>query len=231
MGFKMKGWKAYDTTDHSNNTPDGRAGSSAFQQGVGGKKSTPPPKTHIPDYWKNRKPKEKLRPGIPEKPGRGGVLKPTKRQLIDMSKKFKKPKSSPMKQGYIKSRPKISKKDREGLSEMMQARRNQTGPQGGKRSKTTKSKITGPTKTTGPSKITRSKTFNPKLKPIKKGKDLWDKMDKDSPRKRIFGDKEKSPLKKDKEPKFTPGNVLRVLRDEYKRAFGKGWRKKYQKKK
>ena len=33
MGFKMKGWKAYDTTDHSNNTPDGRAGSSAFQQG------------------------------------------------------------------------------------------------------------------------------------------------------------------------------------------------------
>jgi len=32
MGFKMKGWKAFTTKDHSNNKPDGRAGSSAFQQ-------------------------------------------------------------------------------------------------------------------------------------------------------------------------------------------------------
>ena len=32
MAFKMKGWKAYTTKDHSNNKPDGRAGSSAFQK-------------------------------------------------------------------------------------------------------------------------------------------------------------------------------------------------------
>lgn len=32
MGFKMKGWKAFTTKDHSNNKPDGRAGSSAFQK-------------------------------------------------------------------------------------------------------------------------------------------------------------------------------------------------------
>ena len=124
---------------------------------------------------------------------------------------------------------------------------NQTGPHGGKHiTQKTKSKITGPTKTTGPSKITRSKTFNPKLKPIKRGKDLWEKMDKDSPNvNRVFGGKgmraskrggtigavEKSPLKKDKMPKFTPGNVLRELRDQYKRAFGPGWRDKYKKKK
>ena len=35
MGFKMKGWKAFTTKDHSNNKPDGRAGSSAFQQKEG----------------------------------------------------------------------------------------------------------------------------------------------------------------------------------------------------
>ena len=165
MGFKMKGWKAYDTTDHSNNTPDGRAGSSAFQQGA----------------------KEAFQQGA-----------------------------------------------KEGLSERL----SQKGLHGGKHiTQKTKSKITGPTKTTGPSKITRSKTFNPKLKPIKRGKDLWEKMDKNLPS-RVFGDekvkyggKEKSPLKKTEELKFTPGNVLRVLRDEYKRAFGKGWRKKFKKKK
>ena len=32
MAFKQKGWKAFTTTDHSNNKPDGRAGSSAFQK-------------------------------------------------------------------------------------------------------------------------------------------------------------------------------------------------------
>ena len=35
MGFKMKGWKAFTTKDHSNNKSDGRAGSSAFQQKEG----------------------------------------------------------------------------------------------------------------------------------------------------------------------------------------------------
>ena len=33
-----------------------------------------------------------------------------------------------------------------------------------------------------------------------------------------------------KEPKFTPGNVVRELRDQFKRTFGKGWRDKYKKK-
>ena len=33
------------------------------------------------------------------------------------------------------------------------------------------------------------------------------------------------------DPKFTPGNVFRVLRDRYKSTFGKGWRDKYKKKK
>ena len=32
MAFKMKGWKAFTTKDNSNNRPDGRAGSSAFQK-------------------------------------------------------------------------------------------------------------------------------------------------------------------------------------------------------
>ena len=32
MSFKQKGWKAFTTTDNSNNKPDGRAGSSAFQK-------------------------------------------------------------------------------------------------------------------------------------------------------------------------------------------------------
>tara|TARA_R100001594_G_scaffold20540_1_gene39786 strand:+ start:2104 stop:2985 length:882 start_codon:yes stop_codon:yes gene_type:complete len=32
MAFKMKGWKAFTTEDNSNNRPDGRAGSSAFQK-------------------------------------------------------------------------------------------------------------------------------------------------------------------------------------------------------
>ena len=33
-GFKMKGWKAFTTKDHSNNKSDGRAGSSAFQRTI-----------------------------------------------------------------------------------------------------------------------------------------------------------------------------------------------------
>jgi hypothetical protein len=34
MAFKMKGWKAFKTKDNSNNRPDGRAGSSAFQKTI-----------------------------------------------------------------------------------------------------------------------------------------------------------------------------------------------------
>ena len=222
MGFKMKGWKAYDTTDHSNNTPDGRAGSSAFQQGYIRSRPSEEDLKKIKDIKIDNKLKSKRNlnykpqsqanknpwggPKSDEKPGRGGVIKPTKRQLIDMSKKFKKPKSSPMKQGVIRPMPKNWK----GTEAEWRAQEN-----------------------ANIKKFIERRNKNKKnLKEKKDALHHWKKIDKDSlDVNRVYGDKKKSPLKKDKMPKFTPGIVLRELKDQYKRAFGKGWRDKYKKKK
>lgn len=74
-------------------------------------------------------------------------------------------------------------------------------------------------------------TGRPKVLPASEDKKAKSEEDKYSIKKSMDKLKKTSPKKFKGEPKFTPGNVVRELRDQFKRTFGKGWRDKYKKKK